>query len=111
MTTAIPAQRFQNAVGARAAISIAGTPTRAYRPWRAAWVKKSPPSTRDSIAEDDSTITSPKTTRNSVVPSRRKYSGVSASNSLRTATTTVRGGVGSGGGRRAATLGGGRAAG
>ena len=34
--------------------------------------------TRDSIDDDDSTMTRPKTTRKSVVPSSRKYSGVSA---------------------------------
>ena len=33
----------------------------------------------------------PKASRKRVVPSSRKYSGVSAANNLRTATTTVRG--------------------
>src|SRR3954470_14222014 len=67
-------------------------------------VKKSLLSTYDSIDDDDSTMTRPKTTRNSVVPSSRKNSGASAANSLRTAMTAARGGGGSGAGCAALRL-------
>jgi len=51
--------------------------------------------TYDSIEEDESTMTSPKITRKSVVPSSRKYSGASAENSFCTATIAAAGRCGS----------------
>jgi hypothetical protein len=53
-------------------MSMIGTPNSAYRPCRVACTKKPPSSRFDSTDDDESTMTSPKTTRKIVVPSSRK---------------------------------------
>src|SRR5690606_13390744 len=70
-------------------MSMSGMPTTASTAWRLARAKKSWSDTHDSIDDDESTMTSPNTTRNTVVPSSRKYSGVSALKMCRTRTTAV----------------------
>ncbi len=66
------AQRFQNIGGTSETRSMSGTPMSANMPCLRKMPKKPPPATNESMLEDDSTITRPKTTRKSVVPSSRK---------------------------------------
>jgi hypothetical protein len=88
--------------GAREARYISGRPISANTACRVAREKKSPSLLRESIDDEDSTITRPKISRKSVAPNSRKNSGVSAANSFLTATMAVgagRSASGSGGRR------------